>query len=185
MPSAAALLARLERLRTEYGADAGRRKLDLLSALAGSRLPSARGVTRLHELLCLWRAYPDNADVLAQVERMLEGFERRPDLRQHRRALEDTGIAGTRVSFPFFPETAIWLARRWPGHLHVDWPHFGKEDLLDRCLQFLALWGETPGLDEEPLTCRAWVERMKGPAETDASFLMRRFAELPPVTSTQ
>ncbi|MHC4732750.1 MAG: hypothetical protein ACYS6Z_19460, partial [Planctomycetota bacterium] len=115
MPSAAALLARLERLRTEYGADAARRKLDLLSALERSRFPGARAVARLHEILCLWRAYPDNADVLAQVERMLEGFERRPDLRRHRRALEDSGIAGTRIFFPFFPETAIWLARRWPG----------------------------------------------------------------------
>ncbi|MHC4493553.1 MAG: hypothetical protein ACYTDU_18255 [Planctomycetota bacterium] len=179
MPSAAALLARLERLRTEYGADAARRKLDLLSALERSRFPGARAVARLHEILCLWRAYPDNADVLAQVERMLEGFERRPDLRRHRRALEDSGIAGTRIFFPFFPETAIWLARRWPGHLHVDWPNFEKEDLLDRCLQFLGLWGETPGLDEEPLTCRGWVERMKGADEADAAFLMRRFAELP------
>ena len=179
MASAAALLTRLERLRTEFGAEAAGTKLDLLAALERSRLPSARAVARLHEVLCLWRAYPDNADALALVERMLEGFERRPDLRRHRRTLEDTGIAGTRVYFPFFPETAIWLARRWPGHLHVDWPNFKKEDLLDRCLQFLALWGETPGLDEEPLTCRGWVERMKGAEETDAAFLMRRFAELP------
>jgi len=179
MAAAASLLARLERLRTEYGADAARRKLDLLAALERSRLPNAKGVARLHELLCLWRAYPDNADVLAQVERMLEAFADRADLRRHRRALEDTGIAGTGIEFPFFPETALWLARRWPRHLHVDWPHFEKEDLLERCLQFLGLWGETPGLDEEPLTCRAWVERMKGQEETDASFLMRRFAELP------
>ena len=178
MPGAAALLKGLERLRTEFGADAAGRKLDLLIEIERSRLPSAKAVARLHEILCLWRAYPDNADVLAQVERMLDGFERRPDLRRHRRELEDTGIAGTRIYFPFFPETAIWLARRWPQHLHVDWPNFKKEDLLDRCLQFLALWGETPGLDEEPLTCRGWVERMKGAEETDAAFLMRRFAEL-------
>jgi hypothetical protein len=176
---AAALLARLERLRTEYGADAARQKLELLAALERTRLPTARGVARLHEVLCLWRAYPDDKTVLAQVERMLSGFERRPDLRRHRRALMDTGIAGTGIEFPFFPETAIWLARRWPGHLHVDWRHFRKGDLLDRCLQFLGLWGETPGLDEEPLTARDWVERMKGQEETDASFLMRRFAELP------
>jgi hypothetical protein len=178
MPSAAALLARLERLRTEYGADAAHRKLDLLEGIERSRLPNARAVARLHEILCLWRAYPDDADVLAQVKRMLDGFERRPDLRRHRRELEDTGIAGTRIYFSFFPETAIWLARRWPQHLHVDWPNFRKEDLLDHCLQFLALWGETPGLDEEPLTCRGWTERMKGADETDAAFLMRRFAEL-------
>jgi len=178
MPGAAALLKGLERLRTEFGAEAAGKKRDLLAALERSPLPSARAVARLHEILCLWRAYPDGADVLAQVERMLDGFEHRPDLRRHRRALEDTGIAGTRIYFPFFPETAIWLARKWPGHLHVDWPNFKKEDLLDRCLQFLALWGETPGLDEEPLTCRGWVERMKGAEETDAAFLMRRFAEL-------
>jgi hypothetical protein len=179
MPSAAALLTRLERLRTEYGGDAARQKLELLVALERDRLWNAAYVHRLHELLCLWRAYPDDADVLAQVERMLEAFERRPDLRRYRRELEDTGIAGTPIYFRFFPETAIWLARRWPEHLHVDWPNFHKEDLLDRCLQFLGLWAETPGLDEEPFTCRGWLERMKGHDETDASFLMRRFAELP------
>ncbi|MHC5049878.1 MAG: hypothetical protein ACYTGK_04630 [Planctomycetota bacterium] len=179
MPGAAALLARLERLRTEYGSEAARRKLDLLAGLERARLPNARSVERLHEVLCLWRAYPDDADVLAQVVKMLDGFERRPDLRRHRRELEDTGIAGTRIYFSFFPETAIWLARRWPENLHVDWANFEKEDLLDKCLQFLGLWGETPGLDEEPLTCRGWTERMKGKDETDAAFLMRRFAELP------
>ncbi|MHC4972405.1 MAG: hypothetical protein ACYTG3_08730, partial [Planctomycetota bacterium] len=119
MPGAAALLARLERLRTEYGSEAARRKLDLLAGLERARLPNARSVERLHEVLCLWRAYPDDADVLAQVVKMLDGFERRPDLRRHRRELEDTGIAGTRIYFSFFPETAIWLARRWPENLHV------------------------------------------------------------------
>ncbi len=179
MPSATALLTRLERLRTEYGGDAARRKLELLAALERADLPNARAVARLHEVLCLWRAYPDDADVLARVERMLDAFARRRDLSRHRKELEDSGIAGTRIYFPFFPETAVWLARRWPQSLHVDWPNFGKEELLDRCLQFLGLWSETPGLDEEPLTCRGWTERMKGADETDAAFLMRRFAELP------
>jgi hypothetical protein len=48
------------------------------------------------------RAYPDNQAVLDQAERMLARFERRADLRRHRAALADTGIAGTAIHYVFF-----------------------------------------------------------------------------------
>ncbi len=171
-------LARLAAIRAEYSPDHAEEKRRLLGAVAKVRLKTAKQVELLHETLCFLRAYPDDAALLARVEEMLQGFASRPDLRRHRKALADTGIAGTSISYPFFPDTALWLARRFPAHLHVEWDLFTKEEVLERYLQFLALWVETPALDEEPLTCRQWIAKAKGQEETDATFLMKRLGAM-------
>jgi len=171
---------RLDAIRSGYGGGSGGRKLALLRGLERLRLGSARAVHDLHETLCFLRAYPDDAEVLAQVERMLEGFERRKDLRRFARKLEDSGIAGTETRYRFFSETAFWLARRYPEHLRVDWQEVSEEqeEMLVERLSLLAHYAESPGLDEAPLTLREWVRRMKGPSEADGAFLARRFDAL-------
>jgi hypothetical protein len=177
-PISARNLETLERFRAEFGRDAAATKHAALRALESARLPSADRVRRLHECLCFLRAYPDTAALLAQVERMLDSFERRPDLRRHARTLANSGIAGTAVHFSFFADTAAWLAGRHPGRLRVDWGEFAKQDALERVIHLLALYSETPGLDEYAFPMRAWVRRLKGPNETDAEFLVRRFQAL-------
>ena len=112
MSSAAAALRALEGARDDYGAGAGERKLALLAVLARAPLRTAGEVRRLHEALCFLRAYPDDARVLAAVERMLARFDRRADLRAHRGTLAHSGIAGTTTWYPFFWPTARWLAAR-------------------------------------------------------------------------
>ena len=113
-------LSALERTRNRFGESSARAKLALLARLDRARMRSAREVARLHEALCFIRAYPDDARVLGRVERMLARFARRRDLRAHRDALENSGIAGTAIRYPFFWPTACWLARRWPRHLLLD-----------------------------------------------------------------
>jgi hypothetical protein len=169
-------LRALEGARTGRGPAVAARRLEALDVLARARLATARQVARLHEALCFLRAYPDDAAVLAKVEALLSRFARRPDLKRHRAALEDSGIAGTKTRFPFFAGTARWLAARWGQHLRVDWRTFGKRDALERLLPLISLWAETPALDELDLGTRGWVKRLKGPKETDAEFLVRRFA---------
>jgi hypothetical protein len=176
--SAAADLRALERLRAEFGPEAARARLALLRRLARARLSGAEAVRRLHELLCFARAYPDDAAVLRQVERMSTGFARRADLRRHAAELADSGIAGTALHYPYFAETAAWLARRFPRQLGVDWEGVDddtEQKLLDR-LDPLVLYCETPGLDEVDLPMRAWVARLKHAAEGDGAFLARSFA---------
>jgi len=167
-------------MRFEYGPGSARRKLEMLRALEKKRLKSARAVRDLHETLCFLRAYPDDAEVLEEVERMLAGFERRSDLRRFAGGLKDSGIAGSETRYRFYSETAFWLARRFPEHLRVDWDDLSdaqEQMLLDR-LSVLAHYAETPGLDEAPLTLRQWVGRMKGRTEGDGAFLARRFGAL-------
>jgi hypothetical protein len=174
----ASALSAIEATKAEYAEGAAERKRALLDALADARLSSAREVFRFHEVLCFLRAYPDDPGVLARVEDLVRGFERRPDLRRWRRALADTGIAGTPIRYRFFQPTASWLARRWPDRLTIDWRTFEGKARLEPLLSLLALPAEAPGLDEIAFSVREWVARLKGPAETDAAFLVRRFDAL-------
>jgi len=172
------LLNRLERLKHVFGDGAAVDKLELLRKLERRRLARAGDVLRLHECLCFWAAYPDDAWVLAQVERMLESFAARGDLRRHREALADSGIAGTPIHYSFFWPTARWLARHWPERLSIDWDAFEEQERLSRYLHLLVPYCESPALDMLDRSPAEWIRALKGPGETDAAFLVRRFDAL-------
>ncbi len=122
--SAPSLLRRLHALRGVYGGDAASRKLDLLAELSRQALATPAALTAYHEALCWLAAYPDDARVLARVERALRRFDARPDLRRHARALVNSGIAGTPIRDRFFSPVARWLAGAWPDRLAMDWDAF-------------------------------------------------------------
>ena len=172
------VLRAAERLKTTFGGDAAGRKLELLRRLQRARVPRTSEVLRLHELACFWQAYPENEAILAEVDRLLGSFDRRRDLRHHARRLADSGIAGTEIRFRFFAPTAQWLAERWPHRLTIDWRDFENRDRLEPLLPLLAHFAVSPALDEYEAPTREWIERMKGPHESDAAFLIRRFATL-------
>lgn len=168
-------LAELERLKLQFGAP----KLPLVRKLGRHAFRRARDVERFHEALTFLRAYPDDPDLLKEVESLLIAFHARSDLRRHRAALADTGIAGTSITYTFFAPTALWLATRWPSALSIDWENVENAEKLRRLLPLLALESEQPGLDEHELTEREWLDRLRGPGETDATFLVRRLHALP------
>lgn len=171
------LLLRLEALRHTYGERARDRERRLLLArLARVALPSADDVLRLHELLIVLRAQPPDAATLRLATRMLASFGRRRDLRRHRDALADSGLAGTDTHYRFFAETARRLAERHGAHLHYDWEEWEKPVRLEELLPLLAVHGETPALDEYDLGLRGWLGRMKGRSLGDAAWVTRRLA---------
>jgi len=171
------VLRRLVDLRLTYGPGVAAARLPLLGALERGRLRSAADVRQLHEILSFLYAYPDDAAVFAQVERMLRAFDARSDLRRHRRALTDSGIAGTDIVHPFLGSTARWLAARWGDNLTIEWREIERVGLLEGRLPHFALWAERPVFDEPPLASRAWLERIRG-TDTDAAFVIRRSAAL-------
>jgi hypothetical protein len=171
------LLRQLEKLKNVYGGDAAARKLSLLIRLT-RRLERADEVRRLHEFLCFLHAYPDSGPVLEQVDHMLAGFAGRADLRRHRRALADTGIAGTNINYSFFWPTACWIVKRFPDKLTINWAEFTNKNKLVDLLAILLPYSESPALDTLSYPPREWLNRLKGTNETDAAFLIRRFAAL-------
>ena len=178
--SAASILKRLTALRTVYGEDAAARKRDLLRRLSRRNLARPDDLLSLHECLCFWRAYPDDPALLADVETALGRFAARADLRRHAEALAGSGVAGTPVDYSFFWPTARWLAARWPERLTIDWDSFEQadQDRLAGMLHLLVSYSETPALDMLDRSLREWIELLKGPRETDAAFLIGRFAAL-------
>jgi len=172
-------LAALERCRLQFGPAPAATKLCLLRQLAHTKLASARAVERLHETLCFMRAYPDDAAVLAQVNAMLAGFARRADLRSHRAALADSGIAGTAIHYRFFAGQAQWLAQHWPDWLQLDRDDHDAEERIARALPPLVTPAEAQGLAELKLPAYQALDRLRGRDETDAVFLLRRIAAMP------
>ncbi len=171
----AAALSRLERTKQVRGAGAARDKLELLAQLAGANLASHRQVHRLHEALCFLRAYPDDGRVLRRAEAMLLGFGERPDLVARRAALCNTGIAGTPLLTSFYYSTVVWLCERWPGFLHVDWDSYEDPDRLLALLPLLMPAQDGLVLEDPELEPKDLLQLLKGPEETDAAFLARRF----------
>ncbi len=174
----AAILREIEGLRLRFDAEASLRKRELVTGLGASRLDTAAQVLRLHEVLCFIRAYPDDSGLLALVGNTLEDFGKRKDLRKHRARLADSGVAGTAIHYEFYHQMAVWLTDRWPDRLRIDWPSCESADAIEKILPHLGLFSESPALDEQPFSAREWLDRMKGPAETDAAFLVGRMARL-------
>jgi len=91
-------------------------------------------------------------------------------------------VAGTDIQYEFYLKMAQRLAQRWPERLSVVWSEYKTEAQqlkLEKILHLLALYSETPGLDEFAYPVQEWIERLKRPDETDAAFLVRRIAALP------
>lgn len=175
---AARALATLERIKADYRAGSGARKRALLAALARARLRTAGQVERLHEALCFLRAYPDDARVAAQVERMLRAFARRADLARHRAALADSGIVGTTIRYRFFWPTARWLAYRWPAQLRLDRNDVAAGDNIAGALPRLVTPPEAGWLHEREPEGYDALDALRGRA-TDAAWLVRAVEALP------
>ena len=172
------LLKELTQLRNRFGDGAAGDKSELLDGLATATLDHPKQVELLHELLCFMRAHPDDAALLDKVVKILEGFDGRTDLGRHRSRLEDTGIAGTRINYEFYHRMASWLTENWPDRLGIDWQVSGAGAGIEKILSLLGIFSETPALDEQGFTVREWIDRMRGPDETDAAFLVRRIDRL-------
>lgn len=176
--SARSLLTRLESVLSGYGPGSGARKRHLLAPLAHRGLSSAEEVARLHECLCFLAAYPDDVATHRLAHRLLARFQDRTDLSRFSGSLQDSGIAGTEVGYRFYWPTARWLASRWPQRLSVDWASWDNRRYLADLLPLLLPYAESPGLDEIDRGPAEWIETLRHPAETDATFLVDRMARL-------
>ncbi len=175
---AASLLLRLDRISKQYDKTATVKKFKILNLLERRRFQTVRQISRFHETLCFLRAYPDNKEILNQVEQILKDFALRSDLRRQRNALMNSGIAGTSIDFRFFWPMVCWLVDHWPQHLHLDWSEIGNTDKLVEILPLFLPFSERNQFDDIVYTAREWIERLQGPDETDAAFVIQRFTKI-------
>ncbi|HXV78938.1 MAG TPA: hypothetical protein VEG60_03565 [Candidatus Binatia bacterium] len=173
------ILQELERTRLEYGPGQAAIKISLLTILERSQLKTAKEIFRLHEHLCFLRAYPDNAAVLAQVVRMLERFSRRADLRRHKADLDDTGICGTVIHYPFFWPTARWIAERWPTLFYIDWENVENSQPLATAIALLLPFLESHWLRVRELEPKEAIKILCPSRTTDGVFYVRHVEQMP------
>ncbi len=178
MPSTNVLLNRLERIARRFGEDQTTQKLQLLRQVARRRATTAAQVRRFHEVLCFLRAYPDDADLLDEVERRLATFGRRRDVATFSEELADSGIAGTPIDYQFHWPTARWIAAHWPGHLGIDWEWFDSSVSALQLLDLAVSRAQVVDIGSMDLSTQQWIDRMRGRGQTDATFVIRRFEAL-------
>jgi hypothetical protein len=173
------MLRRLEAVAASYGPGACAEKLDLLRTLERRRLRTAQEVLRLHEVLIKLRAYPDDRELLGQVEGMLASFAGRGDLRASRHTLEDSGVAGTVIRYRFFWPMARWVAARWPDRLFFDWDDPETVARIGKALPAIVTPAEAETLERTRWPARRKMNRVKPAGETDATFLVRGIESSP------
>jgi hypothetical protein len=178
MGSGRADLERLTSLRTTCGPDVAAEKARLIRSLARRSLGSADEVLGLHETLVFVRAFPDDRRVRAAADEALAGFAHRADVRRFRNALADSGVAGTRMSYAFSFPMARWLTRRDPAGARIAWDDWEREDDLDDLLPALASPAEMPGVDDETLSGREWIENACPDGAGDAATLVSRIERI-------
>ena len=178
----AALLRELRRLRTCYDAATSHRKRALLGQALRSMPYSPAALRGLHELLLFLAAYPDDPATHALAERGLRDIAAlmekgtKSALGRLRRALDDSGIAGTRLHCGFSRDLCDWLAGRFGDAVSIDFESL-DEAKLDALLGLLAARSEQDGLLEATLSTREWLERACGP-QPPLRWLTQRLAQL-------
>ena len=172
------LVELLDRAKHRFEPAAREEKVRALRALAGRAIRDPSLLIHLHEALCFLQASPDDPEVLDRVEEALRGFEAGVRLATRgrpaaRRCLDDTGMAGTAIHYPFGYRTARWLARSFPGAAEIDWGAFREEARLREILALLVARPEQDALDDEQVPIREGVRAAKrARAQTDLAWLI-------------
>jgi hypothetical protein len=183
--TAASLVAALAAAAPRFSPPDRVEKIRLLDRLARLSIGAPRVLYQFHEALCFLLAYPDDAEVLRRAGLALASFAARVGrLGPAAQRLDDSGIAGTFLDYPFGLPMARWLARTSPGGADVVWAAPFAESEIDETLSLLVLPIEGEAMsDEGGLGWRRWLRLAKGdPATSDLALLVELFdrAPLPP-----
>jgi hypothetical protein len=182
----AALLPRLEQVRTQIGTVTEREIIRLLSAAGRAAFgKDAESLIRFHDVLLFFRAFPPGLAVLRLADRLLENFELRvkavlaaggdaDDFTPE----EVVGIAGTVVEATFSYPMVCWLVQHYPKAISIKWEDFERET------QRGAIWPRFfPLLEEDSLTeanvpYLDWLRAARG-RQDELPWLIRQFQRLP------
>lgn len=171
---------RLGDIRNRFDGASSRVKLDLLRSLDEIKAHTFSELTHLHAALCFIRAFPDTRDRYRHAQAQLASFEERVESlpASTRDELWDTGIAGTQLNYRFSYEVAIWLAKRTPETISIDWEEDDDSSRLDELLEHLMQACEVDHFNSGVVGCREWLELVTaGTGRTDFGWLLAQLGE--------
>ena len=142
----------------------------------------AAALVRLHEALCFLQAYPDDREILGRVDGLLRDFPariRRLGPRAEAR-LQDSGIAGSALEYPYGLPLSRWLAARVGAHADIGWAGIPDTEKIADALDLLVTPSESDAFSEGGFTVRRWLEVARaGRRLTDLQVLVEAFDRAP------
>ena len=180
------LLERLDELKRPTGARERVRLASVLRQAARRRLTEAESLIRFHEILLYLRAYPQNASLLADTEKILNSFAARVErlraaganLTPFERA-DVSGIAGTGFSAIFGYDITRWLAHAHASRVSLVWDDYEDHAHLNLVWpRFLPLFEEDAYVDAH-VPFLAWLRAACRKGESELAWLIRGFERLP------
>jgi hypothetical protein len=141
------------------------RTLELLKQLSQSPL-APKELFQFHELLLFGKAYPRTRDIRRFCSRELRAFQQRvsalPD--DARAELDQSGIVGTRLFYPYDEPSVRWLRQSLGTSLDVDWTEYNQreEDPLSELLPLMIKPAVGDASDDPDLTSQDLIEACRG-----------------------
>ncbi|HEV7374502.1 MAG TPA: hypothetical protein VGN95_07285 [Pyrinomonadaceae bacterium] len=180
------LLVQLDELKRRFDARTPAQVLKVLSQLDARRFTDAASLIHFHETLLFIRAYPQSAQVLRRVEKILSSFAQRIEVLREAGAdlspLEEgevSGISGTWVQDTFSYSITRWLVENYPSKVSIDWEsHEDEYRLAATWPRFIPLL-EEDALVEANVPYLTWLRTASGRARRNLSWLIERFRRLP------
>lgn len=180
--SARSTLKRLYDLRNQFGRKHVVEKQALIESLPGLVVRTSADLKKLHKTLCFVRAFPDNREIHNLAADALTNFQLRVSVLSdsQRGHMIDSGIVASDIHYSFSFEVAVWLARRFPGIVQIDWTEFENTDRLDELLEHLMESAETDYFDSGQISTEAWLTTAsEHGAGTDFDWLMAQLRSRP------
>ena len=171
-------MAALAAVASRFSPEARVAKRRLLAAIAASPIAEPAALVGLHEALCFLQAYPDDREILGRVDGLLRDFPvriRRLGPRGEGR-LQDSGIAGSILEYPFGLPLSRWLAARLGAHADIGWAGVPDTERIADALDLLVTPSESDAFSEGGFTVRRWLEVARaGRRLTDLQVLVEAF----------
>ena len=185
MPTIHRFVAELEQEKTNFSPAAAARIVRLLAALGRREFHDAGALIRFHDALLFLRAYPHNAAVLRETERLLDSFVGRVQrLREAGVNMsvfdpeQMSGIAGTTIRDTWNYDVVRWLTQRFPRNVAIDWSDYDQEARLAATLPRLIPLLSDDADVEADTPFREWLRAASGQRGV-LLWLLERFERLP------
>lgn len=164
----------VQALRRKCGPEHVRAKLEAIAWMVENAPKTAHALAKRHEMLLLFRALGETPELRSAAAEALERLTAADTMLASSAdaKLDNSGIAGTSVRYPFSFDTALELSRLLPGLVDIDWQAYDDPARLDPLVRQLLTPAERDGFDESDRTTREWITAAKGDANlTDFEFL--------------